>query len=145
MSAYCTQSDILGEIQLSDLISLTDDAPSTGNVSATILNQVISNASGTIDRMVGNLYTVPFASPVPPSVESMAIVITCYRLYRRREVPDEKNKFTEDYKETMDFLKKVKVGSEVLDLSVSKTVPPVAANQRATIFGYSPIFAPNSM
>jgi phage gp36-like protein len=95
--------------------------------------------------MVGNLYTVPFSSPPPPSVESMAIVISCYRLYRRREVPDEKNKYFQDYTDVMAFLQNVKDGSEVLDLSVSKQVPPVAANQRATIWGYGQNFVPNTM
>jgi phage gp36-like protein len=134
----------LGEIQLADLISLTDDAPFTGNVNQTILNQVISNASGEIDFYVGSRYSVPF-SPTPPSVESMAIVLTCYRLYRRREVPDEKNKYTEDRQEIIKFLQKVKAGDEALDLSVSQEFSPVQSVQRATIYGWGSSFVPNSM
>ena len=41
MSAYTSETAILGEIQLKDLIALTDDAPRMGKVNQTVLNQVI--------------------------------------------------------------------------------------------------------
>lgn len=143
MSVYCAQADILGEIQMADLIRCTDDAPETGALNTVILNQVIANASGEIDRYVGNMYTVPF-NPVPPSVESMATIIACYRLLRRREVPDEKNKFYEEYGEIRDFLKEVKAGQAFLDLSVQTAFAPVQTDQRGTIFGWGN-FLSNSM
>lgn len=135
MSAYCTQADILGEIQEADLIALTDDAnPPIGDINAAVLNQVIANASGVIDRMVGNIYTLPF-NPVPPGVVSLAVTITCYRLYRRREWPDEKNKFTEDYRLAMKFLEAVNSGDKLLDLSASRAFSQVAANTMASPWG----------
>jgi phage gp36-like protein len=135
VSTYCTQDDILGEIQEADLISLTDDeSPPTGDVNATVLNQIIANASGVIDRMVGNVYDVPF-SPAPPSVVSLCISIVCYRLFRRREVPDEKNKFTEDYRLAMRMLEGVNKGEQFLDLSVQRDAPMVAANVMASPWG----------
>lgn len=144
MSAYTNENDILGEIQLKELIRLTDDAPTTGAVNQTILNQVIANASGEIDSYVGSRYSVPLV-PTPPSVEAMAIVITCYRLYRRREVPDEKNKYKEQYDDAIKTLKTIKAGDEALDLSVNQAFSPVQSVQRATIFGWGQTFVPNSM
>lgn len=144
MSSYCTTNDILAEIQDAELIRLTDDAPKTGNINNTILNQVIANASGEIDFYVGSRYSVPFV-PTPPSVESMAIILTCYRLYRRRLVPDEKNRFTEERNQIVAFLQKVKAGDEALDLSVQQEFSPVQPNQRATIFGWGGNFVHNSM
>jgi phage gp36-like protein len=132
VSAYCTTADIQGEIQNADLIACTDD-DNTGNINQTILNQVISNASGEIDRLVGNVYDTPF-NPAPPSVESMAIIITCYRLYRRRLVPDEKNIFWPDYREVRDFLNKVHSREDVLDLSVTADYSQVQADVRGTIY-----------
>ena len=143
MSAYTDQNSILGEIQLMDLIALTDDSPKTGNVNQTVLTQLIANASGEIDRLVGNVYDVPF-NPVPPSVASMALVIACYRLYRRREVPDEKNKFAKDYYETRKFLNAVHSREDVLDLSVSADFDQVQFNARPTIYGFGNIL-PNTM
>jgi phage gp36-like protein len=132
LSAYCTQSDIEGEIQNSDLIAITDDA-NQGSINTTVLNQVIANASGEIDRLVGNVYDVPF-NPAPPSVQSMAIIIACYRLYRRRLTPDEKNLFWPGYKEVIAFLNKVHKREDVLDLSVTADYSQVQADVRGTIF-----------
>jgi phage gp36-like protein len=136
MSQYTTQAAILGEIQLNDLIGLTDDAPSTGNVNTTVLTQVIQNASGYIDRKIGNIYggQLPF-NPVPPSVASMALTIACYRLYRRREVPDEKNKFYEEFKDVCDFLNKVNKGEAMLDDVVNRDFPQVVFTVRNTTYG----------
>ena len=133
MSTYCSQADINGEIQTADLISLTDDTQ-TGQVNTTILAQVIANASGEIDRMIGNRYQIPF-SIVPPSVNSMAIVISCYRLYRRRLVPDEQNRFFPDYQGIRDFLKRVKKGDEQLDLSIQTAFEQVQFHSRNGLFG----------
>ena len=134
MSAYTTQSDILSQIQMADLIQCTDD-DNTNLLNTTVLNSVITAASGYIDRKVGNIYDLPF-NPVPPSVESMALTIACYMLFRRRETPDEKNKFYEDYGEVTKFLTGVNNGTERLDLSVTRDFSQVAASFRATPWGY---------
>lgn len=126
MSAYCTRADIEGEIQAADLIKLTDDS-ATGDVDLTVLNQAIENASGVVDRYAGNLYTTPF-SPIPVAVKSAAIVICCYRLYRRRLVPDEKNNFTEDYERTIKFLEAVNSREKTLGLDAEQDFGQVAAN-----------------
>jgi len=135
MSAYCSQSDILGEIQESDLINLTDDSvPPTGAINTTVLNQVIANASGTVDRYIANIYALPFSS-VPTAVVSLTITIACYRLYRRRLVPDEKNTFTEDYLAAIKFLEGVNKGEIKLDLSVERDFSQVAANTTPSPWG----------
>ena len=143
MSSYTNQASILGEIQISELIRLTDDAPQQQKINQTILAQVIANASGEIDRLVGNVYDVPF-NPVPQSVSSMALIIACYRLFRRRLVPDEQNKYFPDYRDIRAFLNKVHKREDVLDLSVTADFSQVAADVRPTIFGYGNCLA-NSM
>lgn len=136
MSAYCSQDDILGEISYADLVALTDDdTPPAGDINPTVISKVIANASGVIDRMVGNIYTVPF-SPTPESVKSLAITIACYRLLRRREVPDEKNKFWDDYKLAMRMLERVNKRDALLDLAATQDFAAVAYNVTATPFGY---------
>ena len=136
MSQYCTEADLLGEIQPADLVSLTDDSvPPLGIVGEDVLASTIASSSGIIDRYVGNIYAVPFGDPAPPSVRSLCITITCYKLYRRREVPDEKNKFTEEYRDAIAFLQAVNKRDATLDLSVSPAVPMVAVDVTPTIFG----------
>ena len=138
MSAYTSKTAILGEIQMSDLIALTDD-DNTGSLNETVLNQVIANASGYIDRKVANIYgaQLPFV-PVPVSVASLALIIACYRLYRRRLVPDEKNNFAGEYNDACDFLNKVNIGEMHLDDVPSRDFPQGAITGQTTIYGNSP-------
>jgi phage gp36-like protein len=136
MSSYCSQSDLLAEIKQSDLIALTDDAqPPTGVVDQTILNQVIQNASGEIDSYLANIYQTPFSPPYPYSIVSMAVIITCYRLFRRRLTPDETNLFYEDYKRVVEFLKAANNGLMHIDQLPPRTYPQGAASTRFTIYG----------
>ena len=135
MSQYTNQTAILGEIQESDLIALTDDS-GLGEVDSTVLGQQITNASGFIDSKVANIYgtQLPF-DPIPSSVASMALTIVCYRLLRRREVPDEKNKFAEDYKDVVDFLNRVNKGEAMIDDVVSRDFAQVVYTSRNTTYG----------
>ena len=138
---YCSQADIEGEIQDADLISITDDA-GTGQINQTVLNQVISNASGEIDRYCGAIY--PNLSSANPSINNMAIIIACYRLYRRRLTPDEKNLFYEDYKDTIAFLKRVQSREDTLDLSAQQNFAQVSADVRPSPYGWGNLVS-NSM
>lgn len=135
MSQYTNETAILGEIQESDLIALTDDG-GLGTVDSTVLDQLITNASGFIDAKVANIYgnQLPF-NPIPSSVANMALTIVCYRLLRRREVPDEKNKFAEDYKDVVDFLNRVNKGEAMIDDVVSRDFSQVVFTARNTTYG----------
>ena len=144
MSAYTTQAAIQGNIQLDDLIALTDDDPVTGNVNQTVLNQVIQNASDMIDGHIGNIYDTPVAVPVPP-IPTWALTIACYMLYRRREVPDEKNKFTEEYRMVLKNLGLVNDGKFRLGIPLARDFAQVAVNERPSIYGGGSTFVCNSM
>ena len=137
MSAYTSLAAINGEIQMNDIIMLCDDV-GTGlleGAATTILNQVIANASGEIDQACANIYgqQLPF-SPVPLSVANMALTITCYRLYRRRSVPDEQNKFFAEYSRVRDFLDAVNTGDKHLDDIPARDFPQGALTGRPTIY-----------
>lgn len=134
MSAYTTQAAINGNIQMADLIALTDDV-GTGQLNAGILNQVIANASGIVDWNCANIYgqQLPF-NPVPLSVASMALTIACYMLYERRETPMEQNKFAPRYKDVMAFLSKVNTGEMHLDDVPTRDFPQGAISGRPTIY-----------
>lgn len=143
-SAYTTQAQILGNIQMPDLISLTDDS-NTGNLDNGVLNQVIANASGVVDMYSANIYgsQLPF-NPVPLAVANIALVIACYMLYERREVPMEKNKFGPRYVAAVKFLEGVNVGKFHFDDTTNRDYSQVAATGRATIYGAGNVLA-NSM
>ena len=139
-SYYTSQSAINGEIQMQDLISLTDDAtPPTGIVNTEILNQIINNASGEIDQACANIYgqQLPF-NPVPRSVANMALTISCYRLYRRRETPDEMNKWYQQYQRVRDFLDKVNTGELHLDDVPGRDFPQGALTSQCLVYSGGP-------
>lgn len=113
MSTYCNQQMIQGAIQNADLISLTDD-DQTGQLNTTVLNQVITNASGQVDMYCANIYgtQLPFsdAPATPQSVANLALTIACYMLYERRETPHELNKFAKRYDAAIAMLEKINTG-----------------------------------
>lgn len=142
--AYTTTSAILGQIQNADLIALTDD-DGTGDVNQSVLDSVIAAASDVIDAAIGNIYDVPVANPVSP-ITSWALTITCYMLYRRRLVPDEKNNFNEAYQRVVKLLDMVNDGKYRLNLQESRDFSQVAFTAQSTIYGVQGSNAPsNSM
>lgn len=138
MSQYTTLAAVNGEIMMQDLIAMLDDPDNAqpGLLNTSLMTQIIINASGEIDQSCANLYgtQLPF-NPVPASVASMALTITCYRLYRRRETPDEQNKWFDQYKRVRDFLDGVNKGDFHLDDVPFRDFPQVEYTGRSTIFG----------
>lgn len=131
--AYTNQAAILGQIQLSDLIALTDDSGAEV-VDTSILDTVIAAADDTIDAAIGNIYQVPI-SPVVAPITSWSLTITCYMLYRRRLVPDEKNIFTESYNRVVKLLDLVNDGQYRLNLQEVRDFSQVAIAAQGTIYG----------
>ena len=135
MSAYTTQAAVQGQIRPNELIQLTDDNK-TGGIDTAVLDAVIASASGVIDSKVANIYgeQLPF-NPIPSSVASMALTITCYQLYRRAMIPDERNKFAESYHEVMEFLNRVNKGEAQIDDIVSRDFAAVVYMGTRTLYG----------
>jgi phage gp36-like protein len=137
--AYTSQANILGYVSQQDLINLTDDAPSTGNVNQTILNACIANISAEIDAMLGSIYQVPFSNP-PEAVTGAATVMVCAALYRRRFTPEEKNMFAEDDKRYRAHFRAVGKGEEELDANTYRAFPPGIAQVAPSVFCGGPGF-----
>jgi phage gp36-like protein len=87
--AYCTQDDILEQIDEDDLIGLTDD-DDAGEVDDDKVTRAIADADAEIDSYCGTRYDLPF-SPVPVMVRKLSVDIAIYNLYaRRRGAPDDR-------------------------------------------------------
>ena len=86
---YCTQDDILEQLDSEILVQLTDDA-GTGSADASVVERAIADADSEIDAYCGRRYTVPFAA-VPGIIRKLSVDIAIYHLYGRRtagDVPD---------------------------------------------------------
>ncbi|MBW2560794.1 MAG: DUF1320 domain-containing protein [Deltaproteobacteria bacterium] len=93
--AYCTQDDLLEQIDVATLIQLTDD-DKTGSVDESVITRACADADAEIDSYCGKRYSVPFTT-VPPIVRKMAVDITIYNIYgRRRGAPNNREKRYDD-------------------------------------------------
>lgn len=115
---YCTEADILEQINADDLIGLTDDAGG-GTVDASVVARAIADADAEIDSYAAARYTVPF-SPPPAMVRKVSVEIAVYNLYaRRRGAPPSRK---ERYDNALRFLKSVADGT--VTLGADDPLPP---------------------
>jgi len=150
VSSYTNQAAILGNIQMADLINLTDD-DAQGVLNTAILDQAITNASGKVDMYCANLYgqQLPFAAApnTPQSVANMTLTIVCFELYRRRLVPFEQNNYKDAYTEVIKMLEMVNTGDMHLNDVPARDFPQVVYTARVNpIYGnVGSNYAANSM
>jgi phage gp36-like protein len=108
--AYCTQSDLLEQLDQDILIQLTDD-DANGAIDASVVTRAIADADAEIDGYCGQNYPVPFAT-VPDLIRKFSVTIAIKNLYARRSsVPDSRRS---DYADAIAFLKEVSKGNASL-------------------------------
>jgi phage gp36-like protein len=85
--SYNTKDDILGEVSEDVLMQLTDDN-NLGVVDDDKVAKALARADGEVDGYCGKRYQVPF-DPVSEFIKALALDISVYNLYCRREnVPE---------------------------------------------------------
>jgi phage gp36-like protein len=82
--SYIVQADLLGQISEPQLTQLTDDAGS-GVIDDVKVAQAITDAEAEINGYVATRYSTPIAAPVPDLIKKLAIDISVYNLWRRRQ------------------------------------------------------------
>jgi phage gp36-like protein len=109
--AYCTQTDILQQIDNDILQSLTDDH-NLGQVDDDMVDRAIADADANIDAYCQGRYTVPL-DPVPDKIRQISVDIAIYNLYSRRDdtCPETRK---DRYREAIRFLEKVAAGNIAL-------------------------------
>jgi phage gp36-like protein len=122
--AYCTQADILLQLDQDILIQLTDD-DNEGSLDADNVTAAIADADAEIDAHCQGRYDIPL-TPVPAMIKKVSVDMAIYHLYsRRQEVPEVRK---DRYKNAVGFLEKVMKGSITLgadEPTVSTTNQPV--------------------
>lgn len=104
--SYILQADLLGQLTEDQLIQLTDDG-NVGEVHAETVTQAIADAEAEINGYVATRYAVPVAAPVPALLKKLAIDITVYNLWRRRQkVPELVRTVYEDALKRLDGIAK---------------------------------------
>lgn len=91
--AYITMADLTGKIPGPFLIEALDD-DQDGAADPAVLSQVIADAEGSVDAILGTRFTVPFLNPLPAPVVNAAKVFACELIYQRRGKTPDQNPFT---------------------------------------------------
>jgi len=108
--AYCTQADILEQLDEDVLIQLTDD-DDIGAVDADMVTRAIADADALIDSYCGARYDVPL-SPVPNIIRKCSVDLAICNLYARRKgVSEDREKRC---KAAVGYLKDVSTGKATL-------------------------------
>lgn len=111
--AYCTQDDILKQLDEDVLIQLTDDA-GFGSVDDDKVDRAIEMADEEIDSYLSVRYSLPFDT-VPNRVRDLSVDIAIYKLYGRRDAETPEKRVT-TYKDAIAFLEKIAAEKANLDV-----------------------------
>lgn len=109
---YCTIDDLLGQIDKSKLIEITNDRenPALDNDGQEIIhegnaNSAIEAATAVVDTYIMMRYSVPL-SPVPKIINKLTADIAIYNLFTRH-YNDEDNVFVRRYRDAIKLLEKI--------------------------------------
>lgn len=129
MPHYLELSDLTGEIPPDYLTQALDDN-ADGEIDA--WSEVQAKTCEEIDSILERRFPVPLTlTPLPRIFRQAAIAIACYRCYRRRQVPDEANPFTETAKAMRKTLNAIADGT--IKLSVSPNADAAVPDPAASI------------
>ena len=138
--AYTSQTQIERAITAALVIQLTDDS-GVGTADTAVLDEAIADAGREVDGYVRAHYSVP-VSPTPAMLQTIAIDLTIWRLFRRRHgvfgMPEQ---VQDTYAARIKQLEKINEGK--LDLGVD-ALPTVSAKVVAQTAGPDQMFTGGS-
>ena len=112
--SYCTLSEINKQLPEAVIIQLTDD-DLTGAVDMENVDKAIADAGSEIDGYCRKRCDVPFA-PVPPIINKLAVDISIYNLFSRRDSEPPKVR-TDRYNAAVRVLESIAKGTVTLGAS----------------------------
>ena len=114
---YCTQEDILKQLDEETLIQLTDDA-GAGEIDTDVVDRAIADADEEIDSYLAIKYSLPF-SATPNLVRRVSVTLAIGNLYSRREntMPDTRKEDCERVRKDLDRIAKGTMKLDVPDPS----------------------------
>jgi Mu-like prophage protein gp36 len=112
--SYCTAADLTERMSNDELIQLTDDSGS-GSVNPDVILSAIAAAQDIVDGYLRGRYSVPLAT-TPVVVKNLALDLTAYRLYKRRNQLSVNDAIESLYKNAVSALKDIAAGIIKLEL-----------------------------
>jgi len=116
--AYCTQSDILKQLDEEILIQLTDD-DGTGEVDSDVVDRAIADADEEIDAYLSGKYSLPFDT-TPNLVRKVSVTLAICNLYARRDdtIPETRKENCERARKDLNLIAKGMMKLDVPEPSV---------------------------
>ncbi|MGF1727209.1 gp436 family protein [Photobacterium nomapromontoriensis] len=133
---YCTRDDMVARFGEEELTELTDRDGNAGGIVDAVLDQVMDDASATIDGYLGGRYDLPL--PVVPRVLTRtACDLSRYYLYDD-QLGDE-HQAAKRYAEAIGYLEKV--GRGVLQLGLDRNNHQPVTHNTATMTSAGAVFS----
>lgn len=129
--AYVTRNDLLTYFSDQAITKFLDDN-GDGSEDTGLLTQIVADSSLQVDSRLSQTYTVPFADPAPAKVRAAALDFTCEAFYNRRQVPPERNPFTQRCMYWRQVLDEIGRDGHGLDANTSRVVPAVTFTATAS-------------
>jgi phage gp36-like protein len=139
--AYCTEDDLLEQLDEARLIQLTDDQ-GLGAVDSDRVARAIADADQEVDSYVGTRHTVPL-NPVPAIIRKLSVDIALYNLYGRREAVPEARR--DRYKTAIHKLEQVAAGRISLGAQDPEGTPPAIDETRMSTDNPERLFSRSTM
>lgn len=118
---YATQDDFVDAFTLREAIEITHpDSPGAAEPDTERINRAIAKAASEIDSYLAKRYAVPLQDPVPPMINSIALVIT-RKILSIFETPQN---VENDYNNAIKQLKMIADGNVILLGADNLPVPP---------------------
>lgn len=118
--AYCDLAGLKLARQETDLIELTDDAGTLGEVNEDVTNDAIARADSEIDAALAVRYTLPL-DPVPAILSRLSVDMTMYHLYARKRDTEIPEFIQARYRDCQKLLDQIKTGGISLGAGTGKT------------------------
>lgn len=119
---YVTQNDLAGLIPPPFLLAALDD-DQDGVADAGVWDAIAGQADGKVDAFLGQRFSVPFSEP-PQIVLRAARIFAAAALYRRRDVPNDRNPYADEERRMEEKLSAIAAGKEPLTTEAAPASDP---------------------
>ena len=136
--AYVLRADVLGKMDLKELILLTNNDPNANSVDYTKVDAILTFINSLVDDALRGHYTLPLEASVAVVINEIALNLTIYKineLRKRNQMPDGMKDL---WKSNLDLLKDYQEGRKTLNVGTAESRPSfIKINERTKIFDFT--------
>ena len=120
--AYVTKAEIEAVIPPQFLTEGLDD-DSSGSADSGLFDLLVEQAENDVNSVLGQRYSAPFSSPVPPIAKRAARLFVCEAIYHRRGLHGDQNPWEKQAEKIRTKLDRIARGDEPLEPDIQREKP----------------------